>query len=139
MTRTAIYKVDKDSRRLRFKDKRPFTTYQVRKGQCEKCKNRIGDPYINRKGKIETTQKIDLHHWVYITILPWFGTEELCSSCHSKETQRILDSSRIPVSIDYFCLMCTKKTSSRLRWYKYQDDGHICHNCYKREFRKKKK
>ena len=46
-------------------------------GQCSKCPNNTRD------GSCKTTH---MHHWVYIILFPWYGREELCASCHAKET-----------------------------------------------------
>jgi hypothetical protein len=46
-------------------------------GYCSKCTNNLFD---------RTCRTTHMHHWVYIIIFPWFGREELCASCHAKET-----------------------------------------------------
>src|SRR5215212_8450411 len=44
---------------------------------CSKCPSNIFD------GSCKATH---MHHLVYIRILPWFGRQELCPSCHMTET-----------------------------------------------------
>jgi hypothetical protein len=54
-------------------------TFRALTGYCSKCPNNIFD------GSCKTTQ---MHHLIYIRILPWFGREELCPSCHITETRK---------------------------------------------------
>lgn len=63
---------------IRFKDKRIPIGYNPRKGMCSKCGKDINT------GEINVTH---MHHWVYIIIFPWFGTEELCVKCHKQESK----------------------------------------------------
>jgi hypothetical protein len=49
-------------------------------GYCSRCVNNVYD---------ESCKLTSMHHWVYIVIFPWFGREELCNSCHQKETWRL--------------------------------------------------
>jgi hypothetical protein len=63
-------------------------SFQIRKGQCQQCGKKIGDRYINCKGRVDTIKRTHTHHLEYYIIFPWFATTELCISCHSKETQR---------------------------------------------------
>jgi hypothetical protein len=46
-------------------------------GYCSKCSNNIHD---------KSCRVTHMHHWIYIIIFTWFGREELCASCHAKET-----------------------------------------------------
>lgn len=47
----------------------------LKTGACSKCSNKVG----------EGCKRTSLHHALgYFTILPWFGLEELCNSCHAK-------------------------------------------------------
>ena len=48
-------------------------------GYCSLCANNIYDG---------TCKITNMHHWVYIIILPWFATEERCVSCHCKTKER---------------------------------------------------
>jgi hypothetical protein len=70
----------KDSpKRLQFRDRRIYFNDKPRTGYCSWCPNNIHD---------KSCQRTSMHHWIYIIILPWFGTEEICNSCHMKETWR---------------------------------------------------
>ena len=42
-------------------------------GYCSQCPNNVFD---------NSCKKTDMHHWIYITCLPWFGRIELCNKCH---------------------------------------------------------
>ena len=68
------------TRRLRFKYNRILLKYTVRTGYCSLCTNKI------HNGSCKRT---NIHHLIYITILPWFGTIELCHSCHRKEHHKL--------------------------------------------------
>jgi hypothetical protein len=68
-------------RRFRFKDKSISLKSNPRIGYCSWCPNNIHD------GSCRLT---NMHHIEYYIIFPWFGTVELCVSCHNKETQRQL-------------------------------------------------
>ncbi|HKG88802.1 MAG TPA: hypothetical protein VKA95_10780 [Nitrososphaeraceae archaeon] len=77
-------------RRLRFKDKRVSVKNDFRTYQCQICGNKKGDEYINSKGKISKTKKIDMHHIQYHEEDPLKDTIEVCRSCHSKITHKKL-------------------------------------------------
>ena len=68
-------------RDLTYKDRRIQLKENPRKGYCTWCSNNIHDKSCKRTG---------MHHIVYVPIFVWFATIELCASCHSKETQRLL-------------------------------------------------
>lgn len=63
-----------------FVNKNVYLSFNPRTGRCSRCINNIYD---------RTCKQTHMHHWVYIIILPWFGTEELCASCHRKETIKL--------------------------------------------------
>lgn len=65
-----------NSRRLWFRDRVAKLTYVIKSGHCSKCSNNIFD---------KSCKATHMHHWAYIIIFPWFGTEELCASCHAKQ------------------------------------------------------
>ncbi len=69
-----------DSRRLWFKDKRVKLKYTPKTGYCSLCSNNIFD---------KSCRRTSMHHLFYITIMPWFGTVEVCNSCHRKEHYKI--------------------------------------------------
>lgn len=46
-------------------------------GRCSQCSNNIYD---------DSCKATHMHHRIYIIIFPWFGRNELCASCHAKET-----------------------------------------------------
>jgi hypothetical protein len=54
-------------------------TFRQLTGYCSQCHNNIYDG---------TCKMTNMHHWVYIIILPWFGTEEVCIGCHNKTKER---------------------------------------------------
>jgi hypothetical protein len=60
----------------KFKNKSFRLNKNPRIGFCSWCPNNIFDGSCKRTS---------MHHWVYIIIFPWFGTEEVCNSCHKKE------------------------------------------------------
>ena len=64
-------------KQFRFRDKRIHTNTIQRTGYCSQCPNNTFDG---------TCKKTDMHHWVYLTCLPWFGIEERCSKCHGRIT-----------------------------------------------------
>ena len=56
-----------------------FSTFKWLTGYCSWCANNVYDM---------TCKRTQMHHWVYVTCLPWFGRIELCSSCHGKTTRK---------------------------------------------------
>lgn len=58
-----------------FYNRHVYYTFKQRTGYCSKCSNNIHNG---------SCKKTHMHHWVYLTCLPWFGREELCVSCHSR-------------------------------------------------------
>jgi hypothetical protein len=67
---------------------------KLRTGYCSRCSNNIHD------GSCKLTH---LHHKQYFRVFPWFATEELCASCHAKESDKL--------------------------WRKYPDRKKICTIC----------
>jgi hypothetical protein len=61
------------NRTLVFLRKFIILTFNPRTGYCSWCPNNIHDGSCKRTA---------MHHWFYLTIMPWACTEELCSSCH---------------------------------------------------------
>ena len=108
--------------KLAFKDRRILLSYNPRTDICSKC------------GKYN--KKTQMHHAIgYYIIFPWYGTIELCPSCHVMEKDPIDISNRI-------CLLCKSNTThidkkGLSRWYKY-DIGFICNNCYCINYKLKK-
>jgi hypothetical protein len=84
-------KLRKLTRRIRFKTKRIHMKTDFRTHQCQLCRNKIGDEYINSKGKKAYTKKIDIHHIQYHEDEPLKDTIEICRSCHSKITWKKLE------------------------------------------------
>lgn len=74
-------------RRITFKDKRIRLTDNPRIGQCQICKLRIGDEFINTYGKKDIIKHTHLHHYMYNKDDPLKDTIEACNSCHSKITR----------------------------------------------------
>ena len=75
--------------RLTFKDKRPYTKAPPRKGVCEWCHKKIGDPYIAWRGKTKILNVTVMHHVQYHPEDPLKDTIELCQSCHKAEHWRL--------------------------------------------------
>ena len=67
-------------RRITFRGKRIYLSHHARTGICSICHKSVDN------GEIRKTHS---HHWVYIIIFPWFGREERCISCHSKESWKL--------------------------------------------------
>ena len=82
ITKDQIRKWSKSAKekRLQFKDRRLYLRRILRTGYCSWCSNNKLDGSCKRTS---------LHHLIYITILPWFGTVEICNKCHTKETRRL--------------------------------------------------
>ena len=76
-------------RRIVFQDTRILLSNNPRKGVCEKCGIKLGDEYINAKGKIKILKKTDMHHMEYHDDDPLKDAIEICPSCHFKETWRL--------------------------------------------------
>ena len=85
---------ERNARRIRFQNKYPHLKINPRKYQCSICCNKIGDEYINCKGEIAKTKKIDLHHITYHDNDFLKDTIEMCASCHTKESRRMLKEKR---------------------------------------------
>jgi len=51
-----------------FLGRQVIISFEIRKGQCSCCER--------------TDVNTDMHHWFYITAMPWACTVELCDSCH---------------------------------------------------------
>ena len=74
------YHREYDRRKLRFIGHgQQVGTFRKLTGYCSTCTNNIYDG---------TCKITNMHHWVYIIICPWFGTEERCVSCHCKTKER---------------------------------------------------
>jgi hypothetical protein len=87
-------------KRLGFKDKRIVLKDNPRsKGICKICNKKVGDQYVNAKGKVAIV-KMHVHHVDYIEDDPLMYTCLLCSSCH-RRVHSILEKEkmRIPVMI----------------------------------------
>lgn len=70
------YRAKRSKREMRFLGKKITLSFKIRKGICSKCGNNIFD------GSCKNT---NMHHIFYVPILVWFGTIELCASCHAEE------------------------------------------------------
>lgn len=60
-----------------YKGRQIVLSFNPRKGFCNWCPNNIFN------GSCKRTHK---HHIEYYPIFVWFGTVEICNSCHAKET-----------------------------------------------------
>ena len=59
-----------------------FLSFNPRKGICSWCGRKKGEKFITRQGEVGTILT-HMHHWLYVRIMPWACTEEVCNSCHS--------------------------------------------------------
>jgi hypothetical protein len=73
---------------IRFKNRQIFLRNNPRKGVCEWCHRKDGDPYINKRGKTCRTQTT-MHHREYHPEDPLKDTIELCRKCHQEEDWRL--------------------------------------------------
>lgn len=62
---------------------------EPRKGVCQWCGKKIGDEYVDSRGKLAIVKLTNIHHIEYHEDDPLRDTVELCNSCHSKETRRL--------------------------------------------------
>jgi hypothetical protein len=76
-------------RRITYQNCRVYLSQNFRTGQCNHCHKKIGDEYINSRGKMAIIRKTDLHHLEYHDDDITQDTLELCVSCHIKETRRL--------------------------------------------------
>ena len=74
---------------LIFKNKHLYLKTKPRKGKCELCGKKVGEEYINSKGKIVIMKQTNIHHIQYHDNDPLKDTVELCVSCHNIETTRL--------------------------------------------------
>ena len=72
-----------NARKIRFKGKRITVKANPRTGQCSFCNKKVGDEFINSKGKKGKIQRTSIHHVVYDND-PMMATIELCNQCHTK-------------------------------------------------------
>lgn len=77
------------NRKLLFRDKVIILPIKIKTGQCEWCKKKIGELFINSRGKEATIKNTNIHHVEYHEDDPLKDTVELCVSCHSKESSRL--------------------------------------------------
>lgn len=105
--------------RLKFKNIRFLLDWNPRTDICSRC-----NKFHN---------KTAMHHALgYYIIFPWYGTIELCPSCHNI-VERGVDQSKC------FCLLCDSKTTyqkkdGRFDWFIYEN-GIICKKCYSKKYR----
>lgn len=78
-----------DPKRINFHNKIISIKYIPRKGICSRCGKKKGDEYHGWRNKEKVVERTSLHHWFYLVIMPWACTEELCYSCHTKESWRL--------------------------------------------------
>ena len=64
-------------KKYRYRNRRLLGWFKQKTGYCSKCTNNIYD---------RTTSHTQMHHIFYFIIFPWAFREELCMSCHTKET-----------------------------------------------------
>ena len=76
-------------KRLQFKDKRINLDKNPRDDQCSQCGKKVGDEYIDSRGRVAKVKKIDMHHEKYHDDDPTKDAFTLCAPCHCIETQRL--------------------------------------------------
>ena len=76
----------KGKKRLTFQRKRIQLQENPRKGKCKVCGKKVGDEYVNYRGQVKRIKRTHLHHYFYVSIMPWACTIELCVPCHSRES-----------------------------------------------------
>lgn len=69
-----------DDKKVRFFNRFVNLGFKLRSGYCSRCTNNIYD---------KSCKRTHIHHWIYYIIFPWFCTEELCVSCHMKESRKL--------------------------------------------------
>jgi hypothetical protein len=67
-------------------DKRLLLKESPRKGICQKCGKKIGDEYVNYRGKPAIIKQTQIHHFEYHEDDPLKDTIELCGHCHGQES-----------------------------------------------------
>lgn len=85
--RKYIFNPVRNQLRYRFGYLRFYGEVRRLTGICSQCKRKVGDSFVNYKGKVTVVKKTDLHHWFYLIIMPWACREELCPICHAKESK----------------------------------------------------
>lgn len=75
------YNINSQLKRIQYKNKRIYLDKNPRTGYCGWCNNNKFD---------DSCKRTHMHHIEYYAIFMWFGTIELCYSCHSKETRRLM-------------------------------------------------
>jgi hypothetical protein len=71
-----IANIRNNPRKIRFKQRYIPLSWYTRTGYCSECPNNIFN---------KTCKQTHMHHDKgYFAIFPWFGTVELCVSCHNK-------------------------------------------------------
>jgi hypothetical protein len=76
-------------RRMTYKNTRPHLKEIVRIAQCSICGNKVGDEYIDSRGRIKKTKFTHRHHREYHDDDVLKDTIEVCQSCHLKEHKRL--------------------------------------------------
>ncbi len=59
--------------------------FDPRTGKCQRCEKKIGDPYLDHKGRERIVKRTHIHHIEYHEDI-MESTIELCTSCHSYES-----------------------------------------------------
>src|SRR6185503_1227404 len=59
-----LYHEKNNPRRITFKGKRVDLKDVIRTGQCKECNRKIGDEYIDSKGKTAIIKSTNMHHEV---------------------------------------------------------------------------
>ena len=80
-TRMKLY----NPKRIAFLGKRILLAWNPRKGICFQCNKKIGEEYVNYKGQTAIMMLTHIHHLIYLPIMVWAGTIELCVSCHDEK------------------------------------------------------
>ena len=86
-------------RKILFRRKQFYLEKPPRTGICSLCHRKIGDHYIDAKGKDVTIERTHIHHDEYHDDDVLKDTRELCMSCHMKESWRLGQFSAIAKAI----------------------------------------
>ena len=95
--------------KIRFLGKRIFLGWNPHKYQCEVCKRNVGDDYITSRGKPAKLKVTQMHHYFYISCMPWACMIEQCTPCHNQTKTR----TRKKVSLYYFDRTLRKRNKKR--------------------------
>ena len=112
-------------RTITFLNKPIILNWKLRKGYCSNCPKNIYD---------KTCKYTQLHHWLYVPIMPWACTEEFCSRCHLDISLKLGQRKSIPSNRE--CKKCglIQYKKPCLNW-RYLNEKWYCNGCARSHFR----